>query len=1109
MSTLKNGSNSRTPLELLSEFDDFCSYLLLDKLYLWFESRKIQDNFASFEVSQEFIHEIIKKHVVERKDEKSALGALLEIPEVSERFEDLDERSRQQFSQHARRYLSMYRPDAGFEVSQTIRYEARSGKPEACVIATKDLSVGDQLVHCSGTLVPLEADEERDIEEGRDFTIMYSSNRNKSSLFLGPGRFVNHDCQPNVEFFRKSQASNAVSFKVCRDIKIGEEIFCFYGEDYFGDNNRECLCSSCERNRRGGFARSGDDIDNLDNVIAPETQRVTRQMLRRRRSIDNGVTKPKVPSPPPPSPPKPPTLIQSPQPLAPAAALTTEVRDYLHPDITYSISSDATDQLPVDVQPNIANTISCYLPANTVFTATSLPVTHSFNSSCDSAWSDSIPPPPPPSYFSQDAAAFSLQPIFQSGYHDDSRSSSRMSIAYLCGASDEANDYSDLFSDSGSSLSDVSTDLTETGISGNNSPMNARTKDVRMKKNDAVIIRPKLRFGQLRGECQTCEEETFLITDSLCFRCDRHYRIFGNPWPLRREPGKKAPPPMILNPPVQFGKRSKLSSNLPDSSELLSVPVTDNLPLAELDLAGLEFEIQQNKYCFTRGSHKEYTTVCEYQWNDYWIRWDTDRNIVNVTFLWKASGKSTRHLHAAISSVPQWNSTVVTHVGGCTKISGKWLPMEYAYEFALEHCYNIREVLVPIFGPNWWELPFNPESFMKPSNADQSILDDGLTCIADKGNKDNPTEPDGITQYLQSLDVDEYLGSDDDVIMVEVWDSSSEKESTLNGCVGSKDERKRRTKCLNYDTSSDSMLSANYEDDYDSSDFLPPSKRQKLLEELSWRHVRKKDVDSSTETLSVLSEMEDNNSIMHSFFDTDSSDLSDTDRNDLSDTDRSDLSDTDRSDLSDTDSSDLSDADSSDLSDTDSSDLSDTDSLVTTVSVRSDHSADSYLQSSDLAVDYDSSVEFDETSSLSETASDTSIEDVCAKGRKSFIRHNANTKNNGKTRNRNKDFDKDGEIKSDVLKSQWKVGDLVDISWPRDLIWYPGKIENVKFITTCIDTINGKRIYRVHYIGWNARHDEWVTKDRLRETTVKKVDEECESEESDREGSIDDDNLCY
>jgi len=249
------------------------------------------------------------------------------------------------------------------------------------------------------------------------------------------------------------------------------------------------------------------------------------------------VTKPKVPSPPPPSPPKPPTSIQSPQPLVPAA----EVKDYLHPDITYSISSDAADQLPVGMQPNITNTItSFYLPANTVFTTSSLPVAHSFTPPYGSAWSDSIPTPPPPSYFAQDAA-FSLQPLFQpAGYHDNSRSSSRMSIAYLCGASDEANDYSDLFSDSGSSLSDVSTDLTETGISGNNSPMNARTKDMmRMKKNDAVIIRPKLRFGDLRGECQICEEETFLTGDSLCFRCDRHSKLFGNPWPLRREPGKK------------------------------------------------------------------------------------------------------------------------------------------------------------------------------------------------------------------------------------------------------------------------------------------------------------------------------------------------------------------------------------------------------------------------------------------------------------------------------------------------------------------------------------------------------------------------------------------
>ena len=187
------------------------------------------------------------------------------------------------------------------------------------------------------------------------------------------------------------------------------------------------------------------------------------------------------------------------------------------------------------------------------------------------------------------------------------------------------------------------------------------------------------------------------------------------------------------------------------------------------------------------------------------------------------------------------------------------------------------------------------------------------------------------------------------------------------------------------------MLSTHYDDD--SSDFFSPSKKQRIVEELSWRNVRKDD-DSSAETLSVSSEKEDSVSIMHSFFDTDSSDLSDND------------------------------------------------SLATTVSVRSDHSADSYIQSSDLAVDYES----DETSSLSETASDASIEEIGTKSRKSFIRNNTNTKNSGKARNLSKDFDGDGEIKSDVPKSQWKVGDLVDISWPRDLIvWYPGKIKNVKF----------------------------------------------------------------
>jgi SET domain-containing protein len=49
----------------------------------------------------------------------------------------------------------------------------------------------------------------------------------------------------NLKFISLGQ--NSISFKVIREIKCGEEITVYYGKHYFGENNCECRCVTCEK----------------------------------------------------------------------------------------------------------------------------------------------------------------------------------------------------------------------------------------------------------------------------------------------------------------------------------------------------------------------------------------------------------------------------------------------------------------------------------------------------------------------------------------------------------------------------------------------------------------------------------------------------------------------------------------------------------------------------------------------------------------------------------------------------------------------------------------------------------------------------------------------
>ncbi|KAI8075269.1 hypothetical protein BC940DRAFT_230485 [Gongronella butleri] len=134
-----------------------------------------------------------------------------------------------------------YLPSAGFEISDTTRYMG----VQACIIATKPWKAGDQIKCCTGAIACLGPDDYDNLKSSNcDFSIMYSDRKQSNCLFLGPARFMNHDCGSNTRFI--SQGST-VTFQVLRDIAVGDEITTFYGSHYFGDGNCECLCVTCEK----------------------------------------------------------------------------------------------------------------------------------------------------------------------------------------------------------------------------------------------------------------------------------------------------------------------------------------------------------------------------------------------------------------------------------------------------------------------------------------------------------------------------------------------------------------------------------------------------------------------------------------------------------------------------------------------------------------------------------------------------------------------------------------------------------------------------------------------------------------------------------------------
>ncbi|KIJ67641.1 hypothetical protein HYDPIDRAFT_166169 [Hydnomerulius pinastri MD-312] len=259
----------------LSRDDDFLSHLLVEKLGTGGAPLYVHKMDPSCRVPKvntddlmTIIRRLVESRGVPHTAVRQAVDDLLEndrsrshtssLSPVRYYLKPYTQKQINAFATHASRYFELYHPGGCIEIAHTSRYSHMTGKSELCILATRPLTPGMVIGELKGSMAYLSKEEDRELKRTdlrnsdirRDFSVIHSRQMKKNHLFLGPARFVNHDCDNNCELFREGKY---ITFRVIRPIAIGEEITAHYGDGYFGSKNRYCLCETCENNGRGGY----------------------------------------------------------------------------------------------------------------------------------------------------------------------------------------------------------------------------------------------------------------------------------------------------------------------------------------------------------------------------------------------------------------------------------------------------------------------------------------------------------------------------------------------------------------------------------------------------------------------------------------------------------------------------------------------------------------------------------------------------------------------------------------------------------------------------------------------------------------------------------------
>ncbi|OAP61817.1 histone-lysine N-methyltransferase SUV420H [Fonsecaea erecta] len=258
----------RLSLAELAAHDDVCSDVMIDNAYYKSRIRKNRTKHIPIRgIKEDEVPQILLHKVIVDKDVKAAEKALLSLPGLKRYRKSLRSKSEQEhFLNHLRKYIDMYQTDCAWEVSTTNRYTITTY--EAAVTARRRIRQGDTIKYLTGTLVPLTTEESADLDlTNRNFSIVVSSRKKNSSIFLGPARFANHDCDANGRLVTRGE--NGMEVVAMKNIEVGDEITVSYGDDYFGPGNIDCLCHTCEQLERNGWTSKAGILDTPSRTSTP------------------------------------------------------------------------------------------------------------------------------------------------------------------------------------------------------------------------------------------------------------------------------------------------------------------------------------------------------------------------------------------------------------------------------------------------------------------------------------------------------------------------------------------------------------------------------------------------------------------------------------------------------------------------------------------------------------------------------------------------------------------------------------------------------------------------------------------------------------------------